>query len=129
MTRIRAGAKALTRWAVENPALAQLMVWRPVPGFEPTEEAFAGSLRQMDQLGAEFAAAVDRGEVSPETASPEALRLYTIVLSGVTSQQMANQPRRRVRRRHLHHLIDDALDMFFARYTVPRRESDADPRP
>src|SRR5262245_63493880 len=43
VARVRAGAKAWLRWAVENPALAQLLVWRPVPGFAPTEETFAGS--------------------------------------------------------------------------------------
>ena len=41
--RIRAGATAVVRWAVEHPALAQLLFWRPVPGFEPSPAAFAPS--------------------------------------------------------------------------------------
>jgi len=31
--RLRAGARDWVRWAVENPALAQLLCWRVVPGF------------------------------------------------------------------------------------------------
>src|SRR5215213_7543217 len=41
--RIRAGGAAVVRWAIANPALAQLLHWRPVPGFEPSPEAFAVS--------------------------------------------------------------------------------------
>lgn len=35
LASIRAASRALVRWAVENPVLAQLMYWRPVPGFAP----------------------------------------------------------------------------------------------
>ena len=129
VARIRVGAKAWLRCAVDNPALAQLLVWRPVPGFQPTEETFAGSLRQMDQLRTEFSAAVDRGELSREGGTPEALRLYTMVLSGAISQQMANQPGAAFDTGLFTSLTDDALDMFFARYSLPRRGSDAEPRP
>src|ERR1051326_5350283 len=46
---IRAAGRALVRWAVENPALAQLLYWRPVPGFAPAAATFAPSVRQLDQ--------------------------------------------------------------------------------
>ncbi len=92
MVTIRAAGRALVRWAVENPALAQLLYWRPVPGFAPTAATFAASVRQMDQLRAAFAAAVRAGELHPDAACAEAPRLFTIVLSGLISQQMANEP-------------------------------------
>lgn len=92
MARIRAGASAWVRWAVENPALAQLLAWRPVPGFAPTATTFAVSVQQMEEVRAEFAEAVRLGQLRPDAASVEALRLYTVVLSGVLSQQMANEP-------------------------------------
>ena len=60
---IRAAGRALVRWAVENPALAQLLYWRPVPGFAPSAATFAASVRQMDQLRVAFAAAVRAGEL------------------------------------------------------------------
>ena len=119
MVTIRAAGRALVRWAVENPALAQLLYWRPVPGFAPTAETFAVSERLMDQLRAAFAAAVRAGELHPKAASAEAPRLFTIVLSGLISQQMANEPAADYDTGMFTSLTDTALDMFFARYAPP----------
>ncbi len=116
---IRAAGRALVRWAVENPALAQLLYWRPVPGFAPTAATFAASVRQMDQLRAAFAAAVRAGELHPDAASAEAPRLFTILLSGLISQQMANEPAADYGTGMFTSLTEAALDMFFARYAPP----------
>jgi AcrR family transcriptional regulator len=124
---IRAAGRALVRWAVENPALAQLLYWRPVPGFAPTAATFAASERQMDRLRAAFAAAVRAGELHPDAASPAAPRLFTVVLSGLVSQQMANEPGADYRTGMFTSLTEAALDMFFARYPPPGG-TDAAPR-
>lgn len=116
---IRAGGRALVRWAVENPALAQLLYWRPVPGFAPTAATFAPSVALMDQLRATFAAAVRAGELHPKAASAEAPRLFTIVLSGLISEQMANEPAADYDTGIFTSLTEAALDMFFARYAMP----------
>jgi AcrR family transcriptional regulator len=128
VARIRAGARAWIRWAVENPALAQLLCWRPVPGFAPREATFAVSVQQMEAVRGEFAEAVRRGQLRPGASSPEALRLYTVVLNGVVSQQMANEPGADYGTGIYSSLTDTAFDMFFARYTQPGG-TDADPRP
>jgi AcrR family transcriptional regulator len=125
---IRAAARAMARWAVDNPALAQLLFWRPVPGFTPTPATFAASIAQMDQLRAGFTEAADAGLLHPDAASDQAQRLFTIVLSGVISQQMANQPGASYDTGRFTSLTDAALDMFFARY-APAGGTDADPRP
>src|SRR6516164_6592801 len=117
---IRAAGRALVHWAVENPALAQLLYWRPVPGFAPTAAAFAPSVALMDQLRAAFAAAVRAGELHPTAATEEAPRLFTIVLSGLISQQMANEPGADYDAGMFTSLTDAALDMFFARYAPPQ---------
>ena len=124
---IRAAGRALVRWAVDNPALAQLLYWRPVPGFAPTAATFAPSVALMDQLRASFAAAVRAGELSPKAASDEAPRLWTIVLSGLISQQMANEPGAGYDTGMFTSLTDAALDMFFARY-APTQGTGAAPR-
>ena len=116
---IRAAGRALVRWAVENPALAQLLYWRPVPGFAPTAATFAPSVRLMDQLRAAFATAVQAGVLCPDAASAEAPRLFTVVLSGLISQQMANEPGAGYDSGMVTSLTDAALDMFFARYELP----------
>src|SRR5215471_16562985 len=118
---IRAAGRALVRWAVENPALAQLLYWRPVPGFTPTAATFAPSVALMDQLRAAFAAAVQAGELHPDAASAEATRLWTIVLSGLISQQMANESAAGYDTGMFTSLTEAALDMFFARYAPPGR--------
>jgi AcrR family transcriptional regulator len=124
---IRAAGRALVRWAVENPALAQLLYWRPVPGFAPTAATFAASERLMEQLRAAFSVAVQAGELDPRAASAEAPRLFTIVLSGLISQQMANEPGARYEAGMFTSLTDAALDMFFARYAPPRRTDTSTP--
>jgi AcrR family transcriptional regulator len=128
VARIQAGSRAWVRWAVDNPALAQLLYWRPVPGFAPTESTFAASRQQMDELRAEFAEAVRLGQLHPDAASDKALRLYTVVLSGVVSQQLANEPTADYDTGIFSSLTDAALDMFLARYTHPGGP-DANPRP
>lgn len=120
LPRIRAGALAWVRWAVDNPGLAQLLYWRPVPCFAPSEESFGVSLAQMQLLRTELANAVEAGQLHEEATSEEAVRLYTVVLSGLITQQMANQPGTSYRRGMFTSLTDAALDMFFARYTPDR---------
>jgi AcrR family transcriptional regulator len=127
LASIRAASRALVRWAVKNPALAQLMYWRPVPGFAPTAETFAPSMALMDRLHATLAAAVRAGVLHPDAATDEAPRLYTIVLAGVISQQMANEPGAGYDAGMFTSLTDAALDMFFARYAPPPTAADARP--
>ena len=118
VTSLRIGTTALVRWAVENPALAQLLFWRPVPGFSPSPAAFEGSIDQMAATRAQLAAAVRRGELVPEADSEEALRLYTVVISGLISQQLANEPGTPFERGAFTRLTDEALDLFFRRYAA-----------
>src|SRR5262249_43427352 len=106
---------------------AQLLYWRPVPGFAPAAATFAASLEMMDQLRAAFAAAVRAGTLHPSAASAEAPRLFTVVLSGLISQQMANEPGADYDTGMFTSLTEDALDMFFARYAIAGG-TDADPR-
>ena len=118
VTRLRVGTTARVRWAVQNPALAQLLFWRPVPGFSPSPAAFEGSIDQMAQTRAQLAAAVHRGELRPEADSDDALRLYTVVISGLISQQLANEPGTPFDRGTFTRLTDEALDLFFRRYAA-----------
>jgi uncharacterized protein (TIGR03083 family) len=80
---------------------------------------FDASERQMDQLRAVFADAARAGELHPSAASDEAPRLFTIVLSGLISQQMANEPGADYDTGSFTRLTDTAFDMFFARYAPP----------
>jgi AcrR family transcriptional regulator len=115
--RIRAGAAAVVRWAVEHPALAQLLHWRPVPGFEPSPAVFAPSVAEMSEVRAEFAEAVRLGQLVPAADSDEAVRLYTVVLSGLISQQLANQPGASYAEGAFSRLTPSAIDLFLAAHS------------
>jgi AcrR family transcriptional regulator len=114
--RIRAAAHATVRWCMENQALAQLLYWRPVPGFVPSPEAFAVSLDDMKHARAEFGEAVRRGQLSTGVDIEEAIRVFTVLLSGIITQQMANEPGATYTTGVFTALTDQALDMFFAHY-------------
>src|SRR5438309_9973963 len=59
------GLEASGRWVLQNQALAQLLFWRPVPGFEPSPEAFAPSEEIAGLQRQAIAHAVAAGELGP----------------------------------------------------------------
>ena len=114
--RMRAAAIGVVRWAVENPALAQLLHWRPVPGFEPSAESYELSVRDMEFARAEMAEAVRVGQLAAAAGTEDALMLYTIVMSGVITQQLANEPGATYEDGVFSRLTETAIDQFFSAY-------------
>jgi len=121
VARIRALAEASLRWSLENPALGQLMFWRPVPGFEPSAASFAISAEGLGRLRAELAAAASLGQLAPHADSNDAARLLTVVISGLFTRQSANQPGVSFEDGLFSRLADDALDMYLNRYSTTGR--------
>lgn len=117
--RLRAGCRAGVEWAVTNPALAQLLFWRPVPDFTPSPETFAASVDQMAFTRQELAAAVAQGDLVAGTDVDEAARMLTVVLGGLISQQMANQPGVSYAEGQFSQLTDRAIDMYLDHYGPP----------
>jgi hypothetical protein len=66
-TAVTAGMKAAERWAVEHPVVAQLLFWRPVPGYEPSPKTFAPTLEIVAALRSAAAGASGAGEIHPNT--------------------------------------------------------------
>lgn len=122
IARLRVFGRGYVRWAVENPALAQLQHWRVVPGFVPSAHVMALSQRSMQTAVAELQAAVDAGELRPEATSEDALATWTVLLSGLMTQQMANEPDVDFADGRFTRLTDPVFDLWFDRYsTHPRR--------
>ena len=90
--RLCEGSAAFVRWAIEHPVQAQLMFWRPVPGFEPSPDAYAPAVALWELTRTRLAGFVAAGWLRPEAAEEDALRAHATVISGVISQQLANQP-------------------------------------
>lgn len=116
VARLRAGAVAVVTWSVANPALAQLLFWRPVPGFVPSPETFRASESEMYDVAAELGEAVRLGDLDERGAAPDAVRMLTVVLAGIISQQFANEPGVPFADGAFTRLTHEALDMYFASY-------------
>ena len=97
-------SRVVLEFVVENPPRQQLLFQRTIPGFEPSASSYALALRLVDRsmgllsaLGAGSAAQVD---------------VYTALISGLGSQQVANDPGGDRWTRHLEPLLDLFLDHF-----------------
>jgi len=122
MDSIRAGFDAAARWTADQPVLAQLLFWRPIPGFEPSPEAFAPSVEMVGLFRTALSQAVDTGELVPAGGSEEALSLLSVLAAGISSQYMANEPGRRWKESRYLPLGRAALDMFQAAYGASTSE-------
>ena len=95
-------ARAFVAFATENPARAQLLFQRTIPGFEPSPESYAHSLRAFEVM-------VDRLAAVGVT-EPREVDLWTALTTGLVDQQISNDPGGERWSR----LIDDFVDMFLA---------------
>ncbi|MBV2366988.1 TetR/AcrR family transcriptional regulator [Streptomonospora nanhaiensis] len=89
---LEAGVTAGLRWAVEHPPLAQLLFWRPVPGFAPSAESYAPALEAVGRIADLVAGAVREGHLHPDAATDEGREVLAVLLAGVVTQQLANEP-------------------------------------
>jgi AcrR family transcriptional regulator len=117
---LTAGTVALVRWAVEHPAYSALMFWRPVPGFVPSERAYAPAV-ELDADGrAEIAALRDAGILPADVDLDRAYRAWTALASGVITQQLANAPDEPFEDGAFTAVLPDLIDMWLAHHrTLP----------
>ena len=97
----RAGARLFVGFTVEDPARAQLMFMRTIPGFEPSPETYAVAVQIVELAKQRFATA---------GVKLDFFDLWTGIISGLSFQQIANEPGtdRWVG------LLDEAVDMFLS---------------
>src|SRR5512132_1858609 len=60
-----AGMQAVMRLALDHQVVAQLLTWRPVPGFEPSLQAYTPAVEFVQEVRRLLQAAVDRGQLHP----------------------------------------------------------------
>lgn len=85
-------ARFFVRWCVEHPVYSQLLFWRTVPGFEPSPTAYAPATELVRLSEERFAALQQRGLLRTDVAIDVVQRDWTVLISGVVSQQLANGP-------------------------------------
>ncbi|HWE54149.1 MAG TPA: TetR/AcrR family transcriptional regulator [Acidimicrobiales bacterium] len=106
---LRAHAREFVRFGVEDPARAQLLFLRTIPGFEPSREVYDVAV-QIVQLAR---SRLERGGIPADSFD-----LWTAVIAGLVWQQNANEPGgdRWIQ------WVDDVVDMFVARMGQPKRK-------
>ena len=87
-----AGLEASGRWALDNQALAQLLFWRPVANFEPSQEAMEPGLEEFAELRRALADAVRLGHLGAGGDSDEALHVGITLVAGAIVTAASNEP-------------------------------------
>jgi AcrR family transcriptional regulator len=111
-----AGIEASMRLGLDHQVVAQLLNWRPVPGFEPSPAAFAPSIQFIEEVRRLLQVAADRGELHPDAASEEGTALLSVLVTGVMSQQLANQPGASFDQGRFTRLTPRVLELFRCTY-------------
>jgi AcrR family transcriptional regulator len=107
---LKRGAREFFDVAVSDPARAQLLFQRTLPGFEPSAAAYAPAVEMIERLRAGFA--------SLGITQPDAVDLWTVVTSGLVNQQLANDPGGHRYGR----FIDQVVEMFLTAMPPQKRK-------
>jgi AcrR family transcriptional regulator len=83
-TMLSSMAAEEARFWLDQPARFSLLCQRPIPGFEPTPRAYAEAIAVLDDIAAELAV--------HGVEDPRAIDLFIAVVTGLVSQQIANDP-------------------------------------
>jgi AcrR family transcriptional regulator len=116
-TAVRTAMRETLRFAADQPVLAQLLFTQAVPGFVPSDDAYAQSLRGYELVRTAMTAAVEHGQLHPSAASEHGVALLLALVAGLGSQQAANDPRAGFNEGRFVPLLDPALDMYAAYFS------------
>jgi AcrR family transcriptional regulator len=97
---LQAHMRSFVEFCTRDSARYQLLFQRTIPGFEPSAESFGLSIQGLELIRARLAA------IGIE--DPEALDLLTAIGTGITDQQISNDPGGDRWSR----LVDGAMEMF-----------------
>ncbi len=114
-------ARLFVGWMLEHPAQAQLMCWRPVPGYEPSALAYEPAVELLAAAHASFAQLRDRGLFPPDADLELLLRTWTVLTSGVMTQQLANAPDASFDEGAFTATLPDLVSMFLTQYGTSSR--------
>lgn len=97
---LRLCARVFVEFSMEDVQRYQLLFQRTIPNFEPSAGAYAVAVQVFEEMRERFAAAGMGG--------PVAFDIWTALVSGLSAQQIANDPggSRWLR------LIDEVVDMY-----------------
>ena len=79
-------------WALDHPAEAQLMFWRPIARWQPSPAAYEPAEQVMGLLAGSLAGAQRLGLLDPDADLEELVSAWVALVAGVISQQLSNEP-------------------------------------
>ena len=123
LDRLLEGGHAFIRWSTREVGLASLLFWRPIPGFEPSADSYAPAQALWQSARDDLRTAVRKRQLTKSADSDEAMRMLTIAIGGVGSQQLANQPGASYEDGLFTSLTDQVLAMFVNYYSPPERKA------
>lgn len=109
-------AEAFVGWSIEHPAYTQLLFWRPVPGFTPSAEAYAPAIEMVELSQARFTTLQQHGLVRDDVDIDHVHRDWTVLISGVISQQLSNAPHESVADGRFTAALPELVAMFARHY-------------
>jgi len=115
-------AEVFVRWSLQHAPYAQLLFWRPVPGFTPSPQAYEPAVRMVELAEKQFAQLQRRGLLRADLPAGQILRDWSILLSGVVSQQLSNAPQESFEQGRFTAALPGLVAMF-ARYYEPTATS------
>jgi AcrR family transcriptional regulator len=122
-TAVRAACRATLRFVADQPVLAQLLFSRVVPGFVPSEQAYAPSLQVAGLMQGAMTAAVERGELHPAAVTESGVALLVALVAGLGAQHNANEPDTPFAESRLIALLGPTLDMYQGYFSPERPAS------
>jgi AcrR family transcriptional regulator len=116
-----ADARKFVGWMLTHPVQAQLMCWRPVPGYEPSPEAYQPAVELLASSQLVFARLQARGLFRADLDVEMLLRTWTVLTSGVMTQQLANAPDQPFDEGAFTSTLPELVSMFLKQYGTSRR--------
>lgn len=110
-------------WALEHPAEAQLMFWRPIAGWRPSEAAFAPARATLVRAGETLAGGQRHGLLDDRTDVEELVQVWAALVAGVISQQLSNEPGVRIGDGRTSRHRAALVRMYVDHYSPPSRRS------
>ncbi len=114
-------AELFVGWMLEHPAQAQLMCWRPVPGYQPSAAAYEPAVAVLASALTSFEQLREHGLFRAECDPALLLRTWTVLTSGVMTQQLANAPDASFAEGVFTATLPDLVSMFLTQYGKPAR--------
>lgn len=83
---------AQVRWHLRHPALAQLMLFRPVPRWEPSPEAYGVAIEAAQIFIDDLRVSRDLGLIRPDVDPDAAFDDLANMVTGVVARHLSNEP-------------------------------------